>query len=147
MAEQSTVSSVKLPKLKQGIPTIYGLVVLLVVLVAALFMYMFLSASQDLEATPLITVDRSFKEMGECVAGSDCAGPVVSAQDPEGDQLTYKFYDKTTGELVEEVKAASGEEVIPKFKFDSSGEKELYMVVEDGSGHTSKDYPIIVPVK
>ena len=77
------------------------------------------------------------------MAGGTCQGPTVSAEDPEGDKLTYKFYDKATAEVV----GNSGEEVTPQFTFDKSGEKELYMVVEDGSGHTSKDYPIIIPVK
>lgn len=147
MPEQSPAEKLNIPKIKQGIPTVYGVVIMLVVLVGVLVMYFFMAESQDLIPTPLISVDRSVKDMGECVAGETCAGPTVSAQDPEGDLLTYKFYDKVTGELVDEVVAPSGEEVTPKFKFGSAGEKELYMVVEDGSGHTSKDYPIIVPVK
>ena len=70
----------------------------------------------------------------------------MAAEDPEGDQLTYKFYDRATGEAVGEVTAPSGEPVTPEFTFDQSGEQQLYMVVEDGAGHTSKDYPIIIPV-
>ena len=111
-------------------------------------MYFFLSAEQYLAPTPPITIDRVGSTLPtECMAGSACLGPIVAAEDPEGDELIYKFYDKETGEQVAEVKAPSGEEVSPEFTFNSSGEKQLYMVVEDGAGHTSKNYPIIIPVK
>jgi hypothetical protein len=140
---------IKMPKVKQGIPTIYGLIVLLVVLIGVGAMLAFLWSDQDLSPSPLVEVRRtsSLNQNQTCVAGGTCKGPSVTAQDPEDDQLTYKFYDKATGELVREIKANSGETVTPEFQFASPGEKQLYMVVEDGSGHTSQDYPIIIPVK
>lgn len=146
MDELSSNNNIK-PTTKVVIPTIYGIGTLLVIFTALIIGYVFIQSDQKLEPTPMINIDRTKKVNDECRAGGNCAGPTVSANDPEGDELTYKFYDKETGELVREVTAASGEEVTPEFSFNTSGEKELYMVVEDGSGHTSKNYPIIIPVK
>ena len=146
MAEQSP-TSVPLPKIRQGIPTLYGVIVMLVVLVGVVVMFIFLSTSQDLAPTPPVVINRLGKMEVACAAGEVCSGPTVTAEDPEGDPLTYKFFDRATGEQVGKVTAPSGQAVTPEFNFDSSGEKQLYMVVEDGSGHTSKDYPIIIPVK
>lgn len=83
-----------------------------------------------------------------CEAGKPCDGPTVSAKDPEGEQVTYRFIDsETKQDVTKPIRAASGEQVTPKFEFASPGEKKLYMVVEDGAGHTSAEYPVIVPVR
>ncbi len=147
MSDQLLIPKENLPPIKHSIPTAYGLILLLVILSAVGVMYFFLSKNQKMEPTPLILVTRIGRTKVECKAGVICSGPVFQGEDPEGDDLTYKFYDQATGELVHEVKAASGEAVAPEFTFSSSGEKQLYMVVEDGSGHTSKNYPLIIPVK
>ena len=82
-----------------------------------------------------------------CVVGQVCAGPTVAANDPEGDKVTYKFLDEQRKPVAESITADSGAPVTPEFKFNEAGEKKIYMVVEDGSGHTSADYPIIIPVE
>lgn len=147
MAETTPDNIVKPPKIRQGIPTAYGVVIMLVVAVAVGAMFYFLNSAPDIGTIPDVTFNHDKKLTAECEAGENCLGPSLKAEDPEGDKLTYKFYDKATGELIKEITANSGEEVTPDFKFDSAGQKNLYMVVEDGSGHTSKDYPIIIPVK
>ncbi len=103
---------------------------------------------QNLAPTPIVSFERSPLRVQECKVGEVCTGPTIRAQDPEGDQVTIRFYDKATGQPVgEPIKAEAGEAVTPEFKFNKAGEQELYMVVEDGAGHTSKDYPVIIPVQ
>lgn len=140
----------QLPRARITIPGPYGLAIVLILGIAAVGVISLKLRVQQLEPSPLIQVVHepdSQVAQQPCQVGEVCTGPTLKAQDPEGDQLTYKFYDLVTGQPVAEYTADSGESVTPEFKFNESGEKQLYMVVEDGAGHTSKDYPIIIPVE
>lgn len=147
MPEQVTIPGSTQPRPTPSIPTIYGLGIMIVILIGVVLVYWRLSSEQDLAATPMIMFEKQPQSYAPCKAGEVCRGPTIKANDPEGDSLIYKFFDPTTGRQVEEITASSGEQVTPEFTFDSPGEKQLYMVVEDGSGHTSENYPIIIPVK
>jgi len=109
-------------------------------------------SAQDLSPTPLVTLPSKNRHVPlvakPCRVNQVCVGPTVSAVDPEGERLTYRFYDQRTKQLVgQPIQADSGQPVTPKFEFNELGEKSLYMVVEDGAGHKAPDYPIIIPIK
>jgi len=105
---------------------------------------------QNLPPTPLIILSHSAsaKTTGACKVGQACSGPTVTARDPEGESLTYRFYDSSTRQPVTPpITAESGKAVTPTFRFNESGDRKIYMVVEDGAGHVAPDYPIIIPVE
>lgn len=106
---------------------------------------------QNLAPTPLLSQTKSdrpaFVVDKPCVVGTRCEGPEIQANDPEGDDVTYRVYDKETNtEVTKSNTLKSGTTYIPKFSFSEAGEKQLYVVVEDGAGHKSPDYPVVVKV-
>lgn len=134
----------------KGISTIVGTIVLGL---AAAGSILVLTAYQPDEDVYYLSIQstrhkKNLKPKTACQVDKVCAGPTVAAEDPEGERVTYKFYDAKTNQLVSDpITANSGKPVTPKFNFTKPGQQQLYMVVEDGSGHTSANYPIIVPVQ
>ncbi len=106
---------------------------------------------QNLPPTPFIEVVRTEsgkKIAGDCEVGKPCKASAITAVDPEGDPITFKFIDKATGkEVIPPIKTESGKTVKPEFKFNQAGEKQIYVVVQDGAGHTSAEYPMVIGVK
>jgi|GEM_PF-3500145 hypothetical protein len=132
--------------------TLAGVVVLVVVTALGLVAVANRWSTQDLSPTPLITLPTDGRRVPlvakPCRVGQVCSGPTVAAKDPEGEKLTYRFYDQQTNQLVgQPIQANSGQPVTPKFEFNEIGDKRLYMVVEDGAGHKAPDYPIIIPIQ
>lgn len=128
-----------------------SLVLFVVAAVSIVVIYQYLP-EQNLAPTPFLSETKSsrptFVVDKPCVVGAKCDGPEIKAVDPENDNVIYHFYDKATGqEITKQITAESGKTVVPKFQFNESGEKQLYVVVEDGAGHESAEYPIIMQVK
>ncbi len=107
---------------------------------------------QNLAPTPLLTQQKDKIDTlvvdKPCEVGKRCEGPNVTAKDPEGDDIIYRFFDKTTNqEVTKQIATQSGKTVVPRFTFNEPGEKQLYLVVEDTAGHASPQYPIIIKVQ
>jgi hypothetical protein len=125
-----------------------AIIAIIVIGTAAIAVVVSQLPAQDLAPTPSVSIERTPLRVQNCVVGKECKGLTVRAQDPEGDKVKIQFYDQATGKPVgKPITADSGESVTPEFTFDKAGEQKLYMVVEDGAGHTSQDYPVIIPVQ
>ncbi|MFA4818617.1 MAG: hypothetical protein WC621_02120 [Patescibacteria group bacterium] len=139
------------PRSPRTVSTIGGTLILALLALVGIVVIAALLPDQNLAPTPFIAVAREEwgkKIAGECQVGQKCTGPVLSAVDPEGDPVEFYFYDKTTKkEIIPPIKTESGNKVTPNFKFDQSGEKRVYVIVQDGSGHASAEYPMIINVR